>query len=240
MKNYKERKNQMKTVIKLFSILLAVLLLTACNLVSFGTEFRAVNPSDVIITEERSVKSFTGIDFSTFGKVTITQGDSESLTITGSDNIVPLVTTTVSNGTLVIRMKENINILGINSDNVLTFNITVKDLTKIKNSGAGLFTLDKLTTDSLNITISGAGGIEIAGEADTVKIDISGAGNIKAADLKIESAEITISGLGNAEVWVTELLTGKISGAGNVRYYGTPQVDMEKTGIGNYESLGNK
>lgn len=229
----------MKNVNKLMALLVAALLMTGCRLIPLNRDIQVVNPSNVIITEERPVNKFTGIDFSTFGKVTITQGTSESLTITGSENVVPLVISSISNDTLILKTKENINILGINSDNVLTFDITVKDLAQLSNSGAGQLTMEQLTTDSLNVTISGMGDISLAGEAHTATIDISGAGSITAPDLKITEADITISGVGTAEIWVTGRLTGNISGAGNVRYYGFPQVDTHTTGLGKFESLGN-
>jgi hypothetical protein len=233
------KENKMKTV-KLFFLIATVLLMAGCNILNLGDAAQMVDPSNVIITEERSVSDFTAIDFGTYGKVTITQGESESLTITGSDNVVPLVNTSVSNGTLTISTKEEINVLGLNSENILTFVIMVKDLAELTNSGAGHLIMDQLTADSLNVTLSGAGNIKLAGEAETVRIDISGAGIVTAPDLMIKTTEVILSGTGGAEIWVTDLLTGTIRGVGDVRYYGEPQVDTEKTGIGSYKSLGNK
>jgi hypothetical protein len=230
----------MKTFQISFSMLVAAVLLTGCTLVSMGKNIQPMTPSDVVITENRSVTGFTGIDFSTFGKVTITQGTSESLTITGSDNIVPLVTTTITNGTLIIKTKDNIDILEVISDNILIINITVKDLNQLTNSGACQITMEQLNTDSIDITLSGAGDIDIAGETTTAKIDLSGAGSVAAAELKAKNADVTISGIGSAEIWVTDVLTGNISGVGNIRYFGDPSLNTEKTGLGNYESLGDK
>jgi hypothetical protein len=229
----------MKKVSNLMALLVAALLITGCSLVPLNRDIQVVNPSNVIITEERPVSRFTGIDFSTFGKVTITQGASESLTITGSDNVVPLVISSISNDTLILRTKENINILSLSTDNVLTFEIIVKDLAQLTNSGAGQLNMEQLTTDSLEVTVSGMGDISLAGKAHTAKIDISGAGSVKAPDLRISEADITISGVGTAEIWVTDQLTGDISGAGIVRYYGFPQVDTDTTGLGKFVPRGN-
>jgi hypothetical protein len=142
----------------------------------------------------------------------------------------------------------------------LTFTITVKDLSNLTNSGAAKFTLDTLSTKSLTIDLSGAGevvvgkltaesvsgsisglgGIEMTGEVSSATFDISGAGSIKASDLKIKTATITISGIGGADLWVTDRLTGEISGGGSVSYYGNPQTDTERSGIGNFKPLGAK
>ena len=251
----------MKNSIVVLYLIVVVMLMTACvGLTNYVTGGNAITPSNTIVTEQRDVSGFTGIDMSTFGKMVISQGDSESLTIKGSDNIVPLVKTSVKDGVLTISTDKNIVFTGINSDNVLTFTITVKDLTDLTlsgaadvsmdalstkdltmvMSGAGQIKLGDLTSESLNINLSGVGNVEAAGEVTTAKIDISGAGGVKAPDLKIQTAEITISGIGGAEVWVTDELTGNISGGGNVSYYGDPQTNTTTTGVGNFEPLGSK
>jgi hypothetical protein len=251
----------MKTASVFLPILLVGLLIAGCSdlIKTFGNG-KTITPSNVVISESRPVSNFTSIDMRALGKVTVTQGDSDSLTIKGSDNIVPLITTTVQNGVLVIEMVENIHITSINSDNLLTITIVVKDLSAITVSGASLVEMDSfstpklaitmsgagqaslnhLTAKSLNVTVSGLGNVEIAGEVPQATFSIPGAGNIDAHDLKIHTANITVAGLGNATMWVTGQLTGEISGGGSVAYYGNPQTSTKATGLGTFKSLGIK
>ena len=107
-------------------------------------------------------------------------------------------------------------------------------------SGAGKVSQNQITTDNLKVTISGVGGIDIFGQATQTTIDISGAGGVNAPDLKTQTANITISGLGNVTIWVTDQLTGDISGGGSVSYYGDPQTSTTSTGLGTFKSLGSK
>jgi hypothetical protein len=252
----------MKKTIVFLPLLLVVALTLACSrLTDLVPGGNVITPSDTIITEERDVSGFTGIDMGTFGKVVITQGEDESLTIKGSDNVVPLVKTTVRGGVLSIEMDENINPLGVNNaEDVLSFTITVKDMSSLAvsgladvemgsldlhadaldMSGAGHVQLSELAAQGVDITMSGLGGVEVAGEATHATINISGAGEVDAGDLECQTADVTISGLGTATVWVTDELTGNISGAGNVRYYGDPATNTESTGVGQFESLGSK
>lgn len=251
----------MKTKLVFLPIFLAVLLAISCNGISVVELNKdAIRPSDVIITEEREVSNFSGIDMRTFGKVILSQGESESLSIKGSDNIVAVIQTSVRDGILVIQTDENVNITGVQKDNVLTFIIVVKDLSsltisgaadvemdslstsklEVTMSGAGQFVLDELKADSLNITLSGVGSVDASGEVTKAWIDIPGAGSVNASDLKIQIADVNISGIGGATVWVNDRLTGTISGGGNVSYYGDPQTDVETTGLGQFKSLGNK
>lgn len=240
-------------------ILIAALLLSGCNAL-WNLGGRSVTPSDVIITETRPVSDFTAIDFTTLGRVTISQGESESLTVSGPDNIIPLVQTTVRNGTLSIDMENDITVTTLNREKTLNFTIELKDLNSLmvsglgeiimdslttsdltlEMSGAGSIKLDDLTADSLDINVSGLGSVEVAGEATTASIDISGAGSVNAPDLKIQTASVSVPGLGSATVWVTDELTGDISGAGSVNYYGNPQVKTNSSGLGSFKAMGDK
>jgi len=249
----------MKTRFVILTIFVAVLYLTGCNrVIGFGAN--SITPSDVTITEERPVSNFTSIDMRSFGQMIIQQGESESLVIEGRDNLVPLVKTDVRNGVLVIEMEEKINILQGNIEDLLTFNITLKDMTDltisgladskmetlttssldITLSGAGPFRLGHLTADEVNIELGGLGSVEVAGEVTHATINVSGAGEVDAADLKCQTADVTIPGLGSATIWVTDTLNGNISGGGSVSYYGDPETNTETTGLGSFKSLGNK
>ncbi len=249
----------MKTRTSLVLLIIISMLLTSCGLLK-SAGVNVITPSNVNISENRNVSGYSAIEFSTFGKVNIMQGDKESVNISGPDNIVPEITTTVSNGTLIIKTRQNLTVTTLTSEHMLTFTIVVKDLTSlavsgagdvqvetlstpsmtINMSGAGKVTQNQITTDNLNVAMSGLGGIVISGQATRATFDISGAGDIKAGDLKVQTANITISGLGGATLWVTDQLSGNISGAGSVSYYGNPQTSTNSSGLGKFNSLGSK
>jgi len=252
----------MKRTARFLSLIVAIsLVITGCGLIK-SAGVQVITPSDVIISEARDVSGFSAIDMSTIGTVVITQGNTESVKISGSDNLVPLIKTSVSNGTLLIDTEGSLNILpaNINKTNQLTITIALKDLTSLKLSGLGDIQVDalatpslgievsgagevqikQLTTDSLNVNMSGLGSVELSGEAKQATVDISGAGSVTAPDLKIQTANVSVPGLGSATLWVTDQLTGTISGAGSVSYYGNPQANTNSTGLGSFKSLGRK
>ena len=250
----------MKPKNTLLTIILVTLFSMSCRLIELGSNARTITPSDTIISESREVSGFTGIDFSSIGSVSVTQGDSESLMLKGSDNLVPLVKTTVQNGILVIRMDENLNIQSMDKEKILTFEITVKNLDRLIVSGLGVVEMDRLetpslqmelsgagdvrikflTTERLDVSISGLGGATLIGKATSLTAEISGAGELMASELECQTAEINIPGLGTAIIWVTDSLTGEINGGGNVYYYGDPRTTTKSTGLGTFEALGSK
>lgn len=249
----------MKNKILLLPVLILAMSVISCN---FLTNMNAnmITPSDVTISENRAVSGFDKIEFNTFGKVNIMQGDVESLNISGPDNIVPEMRTTVRNGTLVIDTRESLALRSLRIENPLVFTLVVKDLTSLdvsglgdvqiealstpsmsyELSGAGKVVQNQITTDTIDINLSGLGDVEISGQASRATIDISGAGSIDASNLQLQTADISISGLGNATLWVTDQLSGEISAAGSVSYYGNPQTSTSSSGLGEFKSLGNK
>ncbi len=253
----------MKTTTLFITILLAAALLSGCgafpDLMRTAEDGNAVNPSDTIITETRDASGFNAIEMSAFGKVILSQGESETLVVTGSDNVVPLIITEVSNGRLTIRTEPNVNIRRLDED-TLTIEITVVDLSRLEVSGLGDIEMDALATsgldlilsgggnmnlyqlqaESVDIVVSGLGNMEVAGKVNECKIEISGGGSVKAGELECQVVDANISGLGNITVWATEQLTGSITGGGSVSYYGNPQTDTEATGLGDFKPLGGK
>jgi len=82
--------------------------------------------------------------------------------------------------------------------------------------------------------------VELAGEARQATVELSGAGEVNSPDLKIQTASVSLPGLGKCTLWVTDQLTGNISGAGHVSYYGNPKTNVTNTGLGSFKSLGSK
>ncbi|OGN96918.1 MAG: hypothetical protein A2Z71_07125, partial [Chloroflexi bacterium RBG_13_50_21] len=190
----------MKTSIKILSIILAVFLVTSgCGILS-NINARTITPSDVIISETRDVSSFNAVSMGSVGKVLLSQGNTESLTITGSDNLVPLIKTNVSNHTLNIDTDENIIVTGFNTENMLTFTIVVKDLSALTVSGLGDVQMATLSTPSLDLTMSGAGKVQLNQlTADTLMVTVSGLGSVDIAG-GVSQATIDIPGAGTVNV----------------------------------------
>jgi hypothetical protein len=249
----------MKTKAFFISLLITSMLLASCSVLS-SAGVKVITPSKTIISDNRPVSGFTAIDFSSVGKINIITGNTESLNISGPDNLVPEISSSVSNNTLIIKNKENFTVTNLSSKDILTYTVVVKSLSALTvsglgdvqvetlssptfdltMSGAGRVQMNQLTTDNLKVVFSGLGGVDISGSATQVTADLSGAGSLNAPDLQIKTANVTISGLGSATLWVTDQLTGDISGAGSVSYYGSPQTNTSATGLGQFKALGSK
>jgi hypothetical protein len=191
--------------------------------------FGGVAGSGVAKSEARSVKDFTAIHFSGVGKVTIEQTGQESLSITADDNLLPLLESRVSDGTLHLRVKEDNS---ISPKTPIEFKVGVKDLSKVSLSGAGDIEIKQLKTGRLEVTISGVGNATISGSADKLKVTVSGTGNFNREKFQSKHATVNCSGVGNAVVNAADSLDANVSGVGSVEYLGKPDVKQSVSGIG--------
>lgn len=220
-----------------------------------------VDGSGKMVTEARAVSNVHGVDLNSFGDVEITQDGSEALTVTGDDNVVPLVETSVdSSGVLHLRFKTHDE---IHTSHKLLFKLSVKSLDhlmlngsgnvhakELKVDGAGSLdlslagsgnvSLDRLQAGSLKTSIAGSGSVKLAGEVPEQQIDIAGSGDYTASDLKSKKADVSVRGSGDVELWATDTLNAKVEGSGDISYRGKPNLQKQVHGSGEVEPLSGK
>jgi len=198
----------------------ALLVLTGCSV---------VNGSGQLESETRPVSGFTGIELSGNGEVTVEQGETESLIIEADDNVLPALTSEVEDSVLRLGTKPRTR---VQTRNPIRYRVTVTDLTSLDLSGSGSISGANLKVNSLRVTISGSGTMNLAGSADQQELKVSGSGEYEAARLSSRSVSIDISGSGKAEVAAAEQLRVDISGSGTVTYSGDPEIDQSISGSG--------
>jgi hypothetical protein len=216
---------------------------------------RKVEGSGHIAKEERPVSDFNRVSLRGGAELNVTQGDRESLSIEADDNILPLIETEVTQGTLSIGPKERQE---LRPSRPCKINLAVKELEGITLSGAvtlkasgltaekldvttsgwGKIAMDALVADALTVCMSGSGDCTLSGLADAQTIQVSGSGEYHAGKLEGKSVKLTISGSGSAVVWAMETLDVNIMGSGRVEYYGQPRVTQDVSGSGRVISLG--
>ncbi|MBL8512968.1 MAG: DUF2807 domain-containing protein [Betaproteobacteria bacterium] len=216
---------------------------------------KKVTGSGVSKTETRQVSGFSGLSLGVSAKVEIRQGSSESVTITGDDNIVPLVETVVEDGKLKVRWTErNLNTsykvlklvveaktmesIGVaGSGDVVAETLSAKTFSA-NVAGSGDIRINNLIADNVTAKIAGSGDMEFGGKAGSLETKISGSGDIRAGKLETKTSSVSIAGSGNVTLWAAEKLRVSVAGSGDVRYYGDPEVSKSVAGSGNVKRLG--
>ena len=97
-------------------------------------------------------------------------------------------------------------------------------------SGASDFK-GKINTTSFVLNESGASSCEISGTADDLSLDLSGASIAKLYELNTKGAIVDVSGASTANLRVSQLLKGTVTGASDINYKGAAVVkEMKASG----------
>jgi hypothetical protein len=214
----------------------------------------AVKGNGVKRTESRNVSGFTGISMSVPGQLEVRLGPTESVTIEADENILPLIETTVSRGTLQIRtprgqdidpqvlrivvQARQIDNLALAGSGTITGDGLKSAALKIDVGGSGDVNLQRADVDELGISVGGSGSVKLGGKARALRISVAGSGSIAAAALQADDARISIAGSGNATVSARTTLRVSIAGSGSVRYQGDPKLERSIAGSGEVQRIG--
>jgi Putative auto-transporter adhesin, head GIN domain len=219
-------RHSIRWVVRL-SVAAAMIAVSGCGLgaVTGG----GVTGSGTLKTEVRQVSNFTSVDFSQVGTLVIDQTGAEALTITADDNLLPILTSDVSNGILHLGAKDDTN---YTTKQPITYLLSVKTLTGLTFSGEGVTQVHNLNGQALMVTMSGAGSVTVQGKADSQQVTVSGAGSYDGSDFTTKTAKATVSGVGNAIINASDTLDATVSGVGNVEYLGNPTVTAHVSGVG--------
>jgi hypothetical protein len=197
----------------------------------------AITPGSAVpesgrVTESREVSGFTGVELTSIGDLQIEQTGTESLTIEADADVLSQLTSNVSGGILRLGLVPGTTIV---DSGPIIYRLTVATLDSIAVSGTGDATASDLRAGRLNVEISGAGDVTLAGIVDAQVVTISGTGNYDGEELQSATADVTIDAVGNAVLQVSDRLDATVSGVGSVEYIGDPQVTQDISGVGSVE-----
>lgn len=217
-----------------------------------------VTGSGDVISEDREVRGFSSVRMGIPGELEIIPDDAESLTISGEENILPLIVTEVTGEELSIHYKPGFN---IRTGEKIKMRLTVRGLKVLENSSSGKIIVKPLTTSDFRLQVSSSGDVDIEeihaeriiveitssgdvemrGNADELELTISSSGNFDGEDLEARRAIVRLTSSGDATVWVTEELDARLSSSGDLYYYyGDAIVRQSTTSSGDVVSKGSK
>ncbi len=201
-----------------------------------------------LVKESRSMPEFNSVEISTAGKVRITYGRKQSVSVTTDDNIQRYISTRVCDGKLYIGIKNGVSL----SNLCLTVDITMTGLEELVTSSAGSIEgMNKFKADDVSLIISSAGSICLELEAEnlftslssagsmnlkgtvyTHQSIVSSAGNLEAFNLRTNRTTINLSSAGCASVYVTGRLNAVVSSVGSLFYKGNPVIYQTVSSLG--------
>lgn len=203
--------------------------LTACGDINITIgDSKGVKGSGVSASETRAVAAFKAIEATGSGKLKLVVGNAESLRVTADDNLLPLITSEVRNGVLVLATKGNYM-----PKTPIVFEVAAKSIERIENSGAVTIEATGFNGGKLTLDTSGVGTARLTGRVDSLKVDLSGVGSVDSEGLIADRVEAEMSGVGSGTVRADKSLKASVSGVGSLTWTGSAtDVQTSVSGVG--------
>jgi hypothetical protein len=191
------------------------------------------------VTQVRQVDAFTAIRVEGSIDAAVKVGGAQSVAVTIDENLLPLVTTEVSGGTLVIRARD------ASWEGKGVVELTVPALRGLTIKGSSDVTVEGGQGDlalaiegsgdlrwsgaagSLEASISGSGDLRLTGTAAQARLSVAGSGDIKAGGLTATGADVEVDGSGDVEVTLAGgTFRARVSGSGDVVWHGQATIEQ--------------
>ena len=242
----------MITIIRYLTALavgVALLLFSSCNL---DINIDSVKGEGEVKTQTRTVADFNKIKASRGLRVILTEGQTGEVKVQANENLHDLITTEVTDNTLVIRSEKNIR--KADAKNIM---VNVSNLKAIKSSsGANVRSNNELRSSELHVdassgsvvsidleakkvscSSSSGSNIKISGQADRITADASSGSTINTTKLKTKTCEASSSSGSAIRLYCSEAINGKASSGSAIRYKGNPESkELKKSSGGSISS----
>nr|WP_315156467.1 DUF2807 domain-containing protein [uncultured Flavobacterium sp.] len=175
------------------------------------------------------------------GKIEIEIGKPWSISVTIDDNLKDLLifSENASEYGLKIQFKDNKNNKKYIEKTNLKIKITMPEASVIKNEGNSDLDVKNVFGRYFRLENTGNGDSKILGTIDALDINKTGNGDVNAENLIAKKATLISTGNGNLTVNVSETLSAKVSGNGDIINKGKAKFDTHSKKSGNGKLITN-
>jgi hypothetical protein len=188
--------------------------------VQFKTVFSndGVVGNGVLARESRTVGNVAALDVSGPLDVSVRVGPTASLEVEGDSNLLPMIRSEVSGGTLRLWVEGNVR-----TNQNLRVSYSAPQLTQIHSAGSARLSVSELNGAPLAIHKSGSGTILLAGRVGGLDIEQSGSGQINAMALQSGNANVNLHSSGGINLGQVrgDALAINANGSGRVQASGS-------------------
>jgi hypothetical protein len=226
----------MKTKMNLIAAIVSVALIFSTTITN-----AQIRGNGNVISELRNPGAFSSVKVNNSIDIYITEGSSNSITVKADENLLPIISTVVSNGVLEIS-----NSRSYQNAEVLEVHLTMENIDKLSSTGSGDIYCEGVSGNNVQILLNGSGDFngdfniknlqlklngsgdaDVSGVRGALQIYISGSGDVEAESLQLESCVIKIMGSGDIKLKGSAAkLTVKQTGSGDVNAYNLKAVDV--------------
>ena len=202
--------------------------------------FNRIKGNGILKTEHRSLKNYDKITVSGPFNVALVYGEEGDISIKMEENLLEYLVTEVKGDKLIIRWKKKVNISTRRGIHIIvpfkdintiiltgSGDVICKDLIKTNNfntllTGSGDI-IANIEADSIKAKVTGSGNIELLGESHSLDVLVTGSGGFQSYKMIAETANTRVTGSGDIGLFVSQDITAKVFGSGDIVYRGHPK-----------------
>lgn len=172
------------------------------------------------IERQIDVGSFTGVALEGAMDVRILQGDRTRVLARGSQAALDSLVPRVEDGVLRLKQRDNVR---LPAGDRLLVTVTMPTLNSLLLAGSGNVSIDRISTDKLELKLAGSGDITANGTCRILSINVAGSGEVKTENLHCDTVAVRIAGSGDVTTHAREAFSARIMGSGDIDVYGNPK-----------------
>ena len=202
-----------------------LMLAAAVTVVASACDLGGTRGEGAVASETRQTDTFSRIESGAGIHVSVGIGPASPLEVRAQGNILPLIVTEVSGGTLRIRSAK-----GYTSSEKVEVILATPTLDGIVLSGGSRGSIDGLASDAFAVELSGGSVLTATGSATAIDLNVSGGSVAELAELAAGTVDVDMSGGSRAELKATDRVTGSASGGSRVSVAGGADAQVDTTG----------
>ena len=185
------------------------------------------------VTQTYDFSGFSKIRIDGVYRVTVTQGDTFSITTSGDEKEMEKSKVELIGDTLVLGSKSKKWSRDNQQRHGITTTLTMPNLDGIAINGVTEFMGDNLDLGDLDLDVNGVADLTLSGTCGELTAKVNGVGDIDLKDLKCETGDLSVNGAGELSAYTSQSVKARINGVGEMKIYGDPKnVDKKKTWLG--------
>jgi len=229
------------TLVLLLALIALILLLSGCS-------SERIEGNRDQVSADRPSQPFSQVVSQGSFNVYIIPAEETRVVVKAESNILAYIYTTSDGTTMKVGYTDWYNIhehypvevylytpvlegISLSGSGMVECNGFTSNTVNLQISGSGGIMGD-FESENLSASISGSGNITLSGSAKNTMFTVSGSGNISTQDLAQEFCVANSSGSGNITTAESKTLNATISGSGNIFYRGNPVITTHISGSG--------
>lgn len=170
--------------------------------------------------ETRQVGNLPALDVNGALQVDVRVGGAPSLEVEADSNLLPMIRSEVSGGTLRIWVEGNVR-----SNNNIRVSYTVPQLSQLRANGSGRVTVSELNGAPLMVNKNGSGMMQLSGRVGSIDAQVNGSGQLNATALQTGNVNADMNGSGRMNLGAVQgdVLNVNVHGSGGFQANGAAQ-----------------